>query len=191
MPAVAIADLPAKMRRNAMYYRNRAGREGSLSLEVADAATIPHFFDDLVRLHTERWHEAGEPGVLADTRVLAWHREALPALQAAGLLRLSALRREGETLAVIYAVHDPPRRAAQGVERTEYVYITAYSPTHADLRPGTVLLALAMEEAAGEGIGTIDMLRGDEAYKRLWHATQAPTLGYSLRRPAGAAVEAA
>jgi len=40
---------------------------------------------------------------------------------------------------------------------------------HSDLRPGTVLIALATEHAAREGVRTIDMLRGDEGYKKFWH----------------------
>ena len=191
MPAVPISELPVKVRRNAMYYRNRAARQGSLSLEFATAATLGAMFDDLARLHTERWQQAGKPGVLADPRVLAWHREALPALHDAGLLRLYALRLDGETLAVAYALADPPVRATQGVERTEYVYIPAYSPQHADLRPGTVLLALAMEQAAKDGILTMDLLRGDEGYKQHWHVTQTATLAFRLRHPAATAVQAA
>lgn len=191
MPAVSISELPVKVRRNSMYYRNRAARQGALSFEFATPATLATMFDELVRLHTERWHQAGKPGVLADPRVLAWHREALPLLHAAELLRLCALRRDGETLAVAYALADPARRAAQAVDRAEYVYIQAYSPEHAGLRPGTVLLALAMEEAAQEGIRTIDMLRGDEGYKQQWHGTPVPTLAYRLPRPPLAATQAA
>ncbi|HKO25725.1 MAG TPA: GNAT family N-acetyltransferase, partial [Chloroflexota bacterium] len=191
MPALPISELPVKVRRHAMYYRNRAARQGALSLEFANPATLATMFDDLVRMHTERWHQAGKPGVLADPRVLAWHREALPLLHAAGLLRLCALRRHGETLAIAYALADPAARAAQVVGRAQYVYIHAYSPEHADLRPGTVLLALAMEEAAQEGIRTIDMLRGDEGYKQQWHGTPVPTLAYRLPHPPLAATQAA
>lgn len=187
MPALALSELAAKLRRHVMYYRNRAARLGTLSLEFANATTFPAMFDELVRLHTERWHLAGKPGVLADPRVLAWHREALAGLEAERLLRLCALRCDGKALAVAYSLADPVSRA----DRTEYVYITAYSPEHADLRPGTVLLALAMEQVAREGIGTIDMLRGDEDYKSLWHANSTATLGYRLLNPALNAAEAA
>jgi CelD/BcsL family acetyltransferase involved in cellulose biosynthesis len=189
MPAVPMAELPTKLRRNAMYYRNRAMRLGRLSLEFADAATLPVMFDDLVRLHAGRWQQAGEPGIFADPRMLAWHREALPQLHAAGLLRLCALRSNGEMLASAYALADLASRAGSG-QRTEYVYITAYSTEHADLRPGTVLLAMMSEHAAQEGIGTVDMLRGDEDYKRLWHMTPTATQGYRLFQPARAAVAA-
>ena len=183
MPAVAMAELPFKIRRNAMYYRNRAVRQGTLELSFAEAQHLPAAFDDLVRLHTQRWNQSGEPGVLADPRVLAWHQQALPLLDEAGLLRLCTLRLDREVLGVIYSLVDPPGRA----DRTQYFYITAYSTAHADLRPGTVLLALAIDEAAQQGIATIDMLRGDEAYKRLWHLESTAMLGYTLRRQAHAA----
>jgi CelD/BcsL family acetyltransferase involved in cellulose biosynthesis len=189
-PAVRLSELPAKLRRHVMYYRNRAARSGELSLEFANAATLPAMFDDLVRLHTERWQQSGEPGIFADPRMIAWHREALPRLEAARLLRFCALRRNGETLALACGLGDPVIRAEQGAGRAEYVYITAYSVDHADLRPGTILLALAMEEAVNEGIATIDMLRGDEDYKRLWHLTPSPTSGYRLLHPARAAAAA-
>lgn len=189
-PAAPISELPAKLRRHVMYYRNRAARSGELSLEFSNAATLPAMFDDLMRLHTQRWQQSGEPGIFADPRMIAWHREALPGLEAAGLLRLCALRRNGETLATAYALGDPVVRAQQRTGRAEYVYITAYSVDHADLRPGTILLALAMEQAANEGVATIDMLRGDEGYKQLWHMTPVATSGYRLVHPRRAAAAA-
>jgi len=178
MPAVPLERLPQKIRRNAMYYRNRAARLGALELRIADASTWSCEFEELYRLHTARWQQAGEPGVLADPRVPAWHREALPLLERAGLLRLVSLKLNGETLGVLYSLIDPPFRR----ERTQYFYLTAYAPQHAELRPGTLLLAAAIDHAAREGVGTIDMLRGDEPYKRLWHLDRRATRGFALRR---------
>lgn len=192
MPAVTMSELPVKIRRNAMYYRNRAARQGTLELVVADTNTQASSFDDLVRLHTDRWQRAGQAGIFSDERVIAWHREALPLLDEAGLLRIVSLRLNGEVLGVVYSLADPPDRAdsRQRPARTQYFYITAYSPEHADLRPGTVLLALAIEQAAHEGVDTIDMLRGDEAYKRIWHLEPVATYGYTLPHPARTAAAA-
>ncbi len=177
MPAVAMAELPPKIRRNAMYYRNRALRLGSLELTVANASDWADSFAALERLHSSRWQARGEPGVLADPRVLAWHREALPLLERCGCLRLCSFRLDGQVLGVLYSLIDPPARAV----RTQYFYLTAYAKEHADLRPGTLLLALAIEAAAREGVQTIDMLRGDEAYKQIWHLQRFPTSGFALR----------
>ena len=176
MPAVAMAKLPQKIRRNAMYYRNRALRLGRLELTMADASNLDDSFAALERLHTSRWQARGEAGVLADTRVLAWHREALPLLERSGCLRLCSLCLEDEMLGVLYSLIDPPTRAA----RRQYFYLTAYAQEYADLRPGTLLLALAIEAAAREGVQTIDMLRGDEAYKQMWHPERVPTGGVAL-----------
>jgi CelD/BcsL family acetyltransferase involved in cellulose biosynthesis len=176
-PARRMADLPQKIRRNAMYYRNRALRLGELELTRADASSWAESFEALRNFQNELWRSRGEPGVLADERVAAWHREALPLLEKSGLLRLSSLRLNGEIIGVLYSVVDPPSRT----NRTLYLYLPAYSTAHADLRPGTLLIALAMEQAVSEGVDTIDMLRGDEAYKRIWHFEPVPTYCFALR----------
>jgi CelD/BcsL family acetyltransferase involved in cellulose biosynthesis len=159
-----------------MYYRNRAARLGQLEFVFADERTWPMFFDALVHLHTMRWQRRGESGVLADCRVLAWHREAIPILQQHGLLRLCALRHNGEVIGIAYSLVDPMTHPF----RTQYVYLIAHSVQHAKLRPGTLLLAELIEHAANEGIDMIDMLRGEEEYKKLWHVESVPTYGFTV-----------
>ena len=170
MPAVTMPQLPQKIKRNAMYYRNRAQRKGTLRLLAADQANWRESFEALRRLHSSRWQSRGEEGVLADERVVSWHGEAIPQLLQAGLLRLMTLQLNDETVAVLYSLIDSER-----TQRTQYFYITAYSPEHADLRPGTLLIAYAVEQAARDGVATIDMLRGDEGYKQIWHMEKSPT----------------
>ena len=181
MPAVPIAGLPAKIRRNAMYYRNRAARQGSLELATATRNTCLRDFEILVELHRERWHAKQESGVLHDEGVLAWHREALPLLAQAGILRLRTLLLNGEPIAAMYGLVDPPAATGDGAApRTEYLYLPGISMRHADLRPGTVLMAMISEAAAAEGATHLDLLRGDEAYKQHWHAERTPTWGLHL-----------
>jgi CelD/BcsL family acetyltransferase involved in cellulose biosynthesis len=45
-------------------------------------------------------------------------------------------------------------------------------------------MALAMERAVDEGVRVIDMLRGEEAYKQIWHMERTPTFGFQLSRRA-------
>ncbi|HEV2464733.1 MAG TPA: GNAT family N-acetyltransferase [Acidobacteriaceae bacterium] len=73
------------------------------------------------------------------------------------------------------ALVGPIRRALRG---------NAYSPDHADLRPSSLLLSYVIEKAAEEGIEVIDMLRGEEPYKRIWHADPVPTYKFSMPRVA-------
>lgn len=176
MRAVSMAELPGAIRRNAMYYRNCAMRQGKLELQIADSSNWAEVFGALRRLHTERWLQGGEAGVLADERTLEWHREALPLLERSGMLRLYSLRLNGEIIAVLYALVDPPWRPM----RTQYIYLTGYSIRHAALRPGTLSIALATEHAAEEGVAVIDMLRGHEAYKQHWHLERRGTRGFAL-----------
>ncbi len=176
LPSSSIAGLPTKIRRTAMYYGNAARRQGALALEIAGKGNCLAGFDALVRLHSGRWQERGGQGVLADARVLAWHREALPRLAGAGLLRLYSLLLDGESIAVMYALADAPQRT----HRTTYFYLPGFSMRHAELRPGTLLMAAAIEHAAAEGIQTIDLLRGDEPYKQHWRAERRLTYGCSL-----------
>ena len=170
MPAARMADLPQKIRRNAMYYRNRAQRCGTLELMQANESNWQDVFSELRQLHTMRWQTRGEDGVLVDERVVRWHQEAMPLLLRAGLLRLMALKLDKKIIAVLYSLVDREREG-----RAQYFYITAYSPEHADLRPGTLLIAYAVEHGAKEGVTAIDMLRGDEGYKQIWHMEKVPT----------------
>lgn len=178
--AVPIEQLPSKIRRNVTYYRKRAEAKGELRFALADETNYLDSFDLLEKFHAERWDARGERGVLADKRMVAWHRESLPLLLRAGLLRMCCLRLNQDPIAMLYALVDPPGRR----DRTEYFYLTAHSSRHAELSPGTLMTAMAIEEAAGEGVEVIDMLRGDERYKDFWHVEHTPTWGYSLSRAA-------
>ncbi len=177
-PATPIADLPRTLRSDVRYFRNAAIGHGKLELTFAGPDDCRQAFDLLVRFHTDRWQQAGESGVLADPAVLAWHREALPLLAGHGLLRLATLRLDGESIAVLYALIDPPSRAG----RTQSFYLMGFSSEQAELHPGTLLTALAIEHAAAEGVQTIDMLRGGETYKQFWHVTPVLTYGFAVRR---------
>ncbi len=177
-PAVAIAELPKKVRADVRYFRNAAIGLGKLALEVADAGSCGSFLEILVRLHTASWQERGQAGVLADAAVLAWHRKAVPLLEAAGCLRLYVLTLDGEPVAALYALVDSP----DALERTAYFYLMGYAPEHAEFKPGILLTAMATEHAHAEGVQVIDMLRGEESYKKFWHVDEVPTYGFSLHR---------
>lgn len=184
MRAVSLAELPQKTRRDAICYRNRAQRAGSLELRMADGTNWAESFGALRRLYSERWLEHRETDLLAEEQILNWHCEALPLLEKSGLLRLSALRLNGEIIGVNYSLIDPYWRPV----RTQYFYLTSFSTQHSDLRPGTLLLALAIERAAREGVEIVDLLRGNETYKQSWPLEWIPTRGIALEYAAEALV---
>jgi CelD/BcsL family acetyltransferase involved in cellulose biosynthesis len=170
--------LPGGMAANLRTCRHRAERMGGLAFEQADAGTLPALLCALQQLHAARWRERGEAGVLADARVQSWHHEATALLQDAGLLRLLALRLGGELAAVLYCLADPPWRP----RRRWYDYIGGFDPRFAACSPGSLLLAHAIEQARREGASDFDFLRGAEAYKYRWGATDQPVRMLRVRR---------
>lgn len=179
--AVPFDELPAKIRRNTRYYSARAAAIGSLTYEEVSPAGTLHAYEELERLHTTRWQEAGESGVLADPRVRQCHREAVVQLAEAGLARIYRLRFNGETIAALYTLRDSPACP----RRTVYCYLSAYSPAHADLCPGTLLLSHVIDHIAQQGFSLIDFLRGNEKYKDLWHPVRVPTHRFCLHNIPG------
>jgi CelD/BcsL family acetyltransferase involved in cellulose biosynthesis len=163
--------IPKAMRDNVRHCRSRAARAGTIVCETAGAGDLVPALAALERLHAQRWSTRGEPGVLHDDAVRAMHREAAPALLAAGLLRLHVLRLDRAIAAVLYCL------AHAG--RVQY-YIGGFDPALAAISPGTLLVAHAIEQARAEGATVFDFLRGREPYKYRWGAVDAPM--FALRR---------
>jgi CelD/BcsL family acetyltransferase involved in cellulose biosynthesis len=168
--------LPASLRSRIAYAQRRLERAGRVEYETADTRSAPALLQALERLHALRWAERELPGVLAQDGVMAWHRECMPALLDCGVLRLLALRFDGEVIAVLYCLADPMDRAP----RRWYDYIGGFDPAFAAFSPGTLLLAHAIEAARREGAVEFDFLRGAEAYKYRWGATDRPMFALSV-----------
>jgi CelD/BcsL family acetyltransferase involved in cellulose biosynthesis len=62
------------------------------------------------------------------------------------------------------------------------LYNSAFDPTLGSLAPGMVLIPLLLEQAAAEGCGTFDLLRGDEPYKYRFGAVDRPLHRLSIVR---------
>ncbi len=165
--------IPRGMRRDLRQARHRADRSGAWSITTADARSIAEAFENLVALHGARWTARDEPGVLADPRVRAFHHAALPGLASSGLARLATLTLRGRPAAVVHALRDPGRI---------HFYLGGFAPEAAFESPGTILVGALLEEAASDGCDEAHFLRGGEAYKYAWGATDRANTGRSLVR---------
>ncbi|MEK0084084.1 GNAT family N-acetyltransferase [Benzoatithermus flavus] len=154
------------------YYRRRAERLGEVTIEPASPANLAELLDALFRLHGKRWQERGEPGVLADPSVRAFHREAAAALLELGLLRSFALRIGGRIVAVLHGFADRKRF---------YAYLAGYDPGLPHPGLGAMMIGLAIQRAAEERLAAFDFLRGREPYKYDWGAVDRPAHGRRLR----------
>jgi CelD/BcsL family acetyltransferase involved in cellulose biosynthesis len=153
------AALSRKLRTDLQRGWNRAQRAGiERDRGEADPA---EYFAALVRLHAACWRARGQPGVLDDAAVQAFHRAAIEAFAARGMLAFCGLRRAGELVAVVYAFRDRGR---------ERLYLSGFDPELAHASVGTLAVAHAIELAAERGAREVDFMRGGEAYKYAWGA---------------------
>jgi Protein involved in cellulose biosynthesis (CelD) len=162
----AVLSLPAsfssRVAQNLRYYRRRAERAGA----GLPRRGTPDDFEALAELHTRRWRERGEPGIFADPRMVAWQRQALPQLEAAGLLQLHVIELDARVVAALCVLC---------AKRRAYYFIGGFDPDHAALGLGTILVGHAVAEAERLGMTSFDFLRGQEPYKYRWGAQDQPT----------------
>jgi CelD/BcsL family acetyltransferase involved in cellulose biosynthesis len=172
------AVIPAELLKKLRYYHRRLDREFTVGWEKAtDPPSLETLFDALVRLHTARWGRQGAAGMLDNPRVAAFHRCVAAAFLARGMLRLYALRLDGEVAAAWYGF------AANG--RVHY-YLGGFDPAFDRYSVGTVIVGHAIGQARGERATELDFLRGREAYKYAWGATDRPQRRMHLTRSTGA-----
>jgi CelD/BcsL family acetyltransferase involved in cellulose biosynthesis len=152
--------LPGGQMKKLLSSRRRAGREGVVRIERATQAGFESLFETVLRLHSARWTARALPGVLADSAVQDFHREA-----AWNLLRLGALRM------YLLRIGDRPVASFYGFTRGKRAaYLGGFDPAYKQLSPGMLVVGHAIEEAIREGAEEVDFLRGREAYKYAWGA---------------------
>ena len=172
-PADLATIVPRKTLRDVRQAHARGETLGPVAIDTADLATIDLALDDLFRLHEERWHQRGEPGVLADPAVRAFHRDAARAFCEAGVLRLYRLR-ISDTVAGVYYGFQHSGNA--------YAYLGGFDPEMTRLSPGAQLLDHAIRAAITEGAREFHFLRGGESYKYAWGAIDRLNTSRTFRR---------
>lgn len=150
-----------RQRRAIRLAQNRAARHGPVELALADATTALPMLEALTRLHRARWERRGESGIFADPRVPRFHRDAVPRLLQAGLLRMIDLRIAERTVGVYYGLQHRDRA---------YGYLIGFDPEYEFESPGTIVLERAIETAIADGAREFHFLRGQESYKYRWGA---------------------
>ena len=165
--------IPRKTLRDLRQARRRTASVGAVSLMRADATTAAAFMYELFRLHELRWRRIAGKGVCADPAARKFHLSAAARMFRCGMLRLYLLRIGSSTVAAYYGLT---------ANQKAYAYLSGYDPEHAELSPGTQIIAHAIEEAVREGAREFHFLRGGEAYKYAWGATDRPNTTLTLRR---------
>jgi CelD/BcsL family acetyltransferase involved in cellulose biosynthesis len=166
-----LAGLPAKLRHETRRKRRRLHKAfPSAHLVDATPETMGADFGRFVELHRSSSGSKGKfmyPGMELFFRRLG--EELLPL----GVLRLIFLEAEGEKIAGAVGFRDRQRLR---------LYNSAYDHARAALSPGIVLLNMLIEDLIAEGGEALDLLKGDEEYKRRLGATPRRLARLVLRR---------
>jgi len=127
-------------------------------VEVIEPGAIELVLPTMFRLFRERWRGRHESAGFAG-RFREFHERAAPALAAAGHLKLSLLKVDGEVVAFSYGV-----RAGAGTSG----YVVAHDDRVGICSPGRLLLLRLFEAAVKRGDPEYDFSLGEEAYKSVW-----------------------
>jgi CelD/BcsL family acetyltransferase involved in cellulose biosynthesis len=122
----------------------------------------------LVELHQRRWEQVGLPGVFRSARFLAFHEAVMPLLLAEGALELVWLTVRDQPVAALYnIVWNGKVYFYQSGRRTD---------VPRKLRPGIVVLTLAIRAAIEAGRREFDFLGDACRYKRALALASRPVM---------------
>lgn len=171
---VSLARLGTNRHRAARRKRRLRAAQEHPPVEIA-APRPGEFVTSLAELQAARWQQKGEPGVLADPRVLAFQQEAAPALAERGLARLLTLNLGRRAAGALYWLCWRDRAAT---------YLSGFDPAFSAQSPVTLLCGELFREASASGIRDVSFLRGREPYKYFWGATDRWNARRSFRHAA-------
>jgi CelD/BcsL family acetyltransferase involved in cellulose biosynthesis len=145
-------------RRYGQAYRLVDGPAEPLRRIDDDPSALGRVFDDLARLHQDRWNALGFTGLFHDEARLSFHRTVVERFASKGWVRYAS-------------IYDGPQCVAARIafvyQGRMYDYLSGFDESSrvAARRPGLGLLVALYGTAHREGLVTVDLLRGDEAYK--------------------------
>ncbi len=171
--------IPPHKWENVRNARNRLQRAGGGTIEIANENTLDAALEGLFQLHRARWAQECLPGVLQEENIRNFHRQAAPALLKKDVLRLHTLRVNGICIASAYSFFE---------RKQALCYLHGYDPQYAHLSPGTLIIAAVMEDAMRAGKKAVNLLRGQEEYKKSWGVRQENT--FCLRAEAASRARA-
>ena len=156
--------------------RKNLKRYGHLESEWAETAEQgAAIFADLVRLHQQRWEQAGHPGSYASERFTGFHEALLPTMIADGRLGLFRVKSDGEVLGCVQVFIDCNRVLCYQAGSTEY--------TGNRLSPGVLVDYLCIEECLRRGYDAYDFLGGNTHHKQKLSTDQSSLYWAVYRRP--------
>jgi CelD/BcsL family acetyltransferase involved in cellulose biosynthesis len=155
------------------YYRRRFEKLSPLHFDNVTFDSLPSFMNALFKLHGDSWRLKNEKGVLHDTSIQNFHRDVSYQMLLQGNLRMYALSRDSEIIAIYYGF-------VKG--RRGYYYLSGYNPEFRRFNLGSLIVSHAINQSIREGLEEFDFLRGQESYKYTWGAKDRPNYRLILNK---------
>ncbi len=166
-----LGGLRSKERHELRRKRRRLQREhADASVRSATDESLERDFKTFVEMH--RGTE-GHKGHFMRPEIATFFDRVARAFSHLGWLRLDLLEIGGDAVASTFSFE---------VERTFYLYNSAYEPHAARLSPGLVLVSNLVEDAISRGLERFDFLRGPERYKYQLGAQAVPLNNVQIMR---------
>ena len=170
-----LASLSSKNRMRARQEMRKVERSGAL-FELADAAQAERYFDELIRIHQERWVADGQPGCFAAPRFTEFHRRLVREWVAGGRVVLARLSHQANAFVVLYGFV---------TGRKFDLYQLGVMPDERAIihSPGMAANLLLMARLAEREVSRYDFLRGTSAFKKSLTTEQRELACLACRRP--------
>jgi len=154
----------------------REGEGAGAHFELIGPDQAALAFNQLVKLHQERWTSDGKPGVFAAPRFVEFHRNLIAEWLPRGRAILARLSFAGGPVAVLYGF-------ATG-QKFDFYQSGVRRETAGPLRsPGNLAHLLLMRALAERGVTAYDFLRGSSSYKVRLATKENQLVGVRLWRP--------
>ena len=155
--------LDSKERHELRRKRRRLGRDHSdARVRTATKETLAADLDAFIAMHRQA---EGQKGRFMGEKIATFFRHIADEFIDSDWLRLDLLEVADRPIAATFSFE---------LDRTFYLYNSAYEPSLARLSPGYILVSYLIEGAIDRGVGQFDFLRGPERYKYQFGARPLP-----------------
>lgn len=150
----------ARERRFSKSLKNLA-RHGKVSVRACDSeASLDEDMRAFIRLHQLRWACAGRPGCFSSGKFTQFHQGLARSILKKGWLVLQLLEVNDKPVACEYCF---------AYNRRLFIYQSGFNPRlDKNISLGHLSMAYVIKGAFTKGIEEVDLLRGEEPYKKKW-----------------------
>ncbi len=169
------SSMSSEVRANLRRRRRRLEERGTVTFEQEDGRSrLDELFADVVNVEGMGWK--GEQGTAIGSRsdTLRFYREIAGWAADRGWLRMHMLRLDGRPIAVGLALR------SNGIQ---FHLKIGFDPAYRKLAPGMLLMREYIHRAFADGLRRVEMLGGEEAYKRVWCPQTRETVGLQAFAP--------